>query len=148
MKDYVVNGRVVDITLENGKVVKASTAFLENMMKNLDIDMDEAVFTWLEDEEYLINEEQAELTKQAKENKSIKIIGAKAEKKIAAKKTQKERVVKENPTKEMIISAIAELLPNFAQNVVVENKGKLITFTVGEDEFKLDLTQKRKPKQK
>ena len=148
MKDYVVNGRVVDITLENGKVVKASTAFLENMMKNLDIDMDEAVFTWLEDEEYLINEEQAELTKQAKENKSIKIIGAKAEKKIAAKKTQKERVIKENPTKEMIISAIAELLPNFAQNVVVENKGKLITFTVGEDEFKLDLTQKRKPKQK
>lgn len=148
MKDYVVNGRVVDITLENGKVVKASTAFLENMMKNLDIDMDEAVFTWLEDEEYLINEEQAELTKQAKENKSIKIIGAKAEKKVAAKKTQKERVVKENPTKEMIISAIAELLPNFAQNVVVENKGKLITFTVGEDEFKLDLTQKRKPKQK
>ena len=148
MKDYVVNGRVVDITLENGKVVKASTAFLENMMKNLDIDMDEAVFTWLEDEEYLINEEQAELTKQAKENKSIKIIGAKAEKKIAAKKTQKERVIKENPTKEMIISAIAELLPNFAQNIVVENKGKLITFTVGEDEFKLDLTQKRKPKQK
>lgn len=148
MKDYVVNGRVVDITLENGKVVKASTAFLENMMKNLDIDMDEAVFTWLEDEEYLINEEQAELTKQAKENKSIKIIGAKAEKKVAAKKTQKERVIKENPTKEMIISAIAELLPNFAQNIVVENKGKLITFTVGEDEFKLDLTQKRKPKQK
>lgn len=148
MKDYVIEGKVVNITLENGKVVKAATAFLENMVKNLDIDMDEAVLTWLEDEEYLINDEQVELTNQAKENKSIKVIGAKAEKKVAAKKTQKERVVKENPTKEMIISAIAELLPNFAQNVVVENKGKLITFTVGEDEFKLDLTQKRKPKQK
>ena len=148
MKVYVIEGNVVNITLENGKVVKAATAFLENMVKNLDIDMDEAVLTWLEDEEYLINDEQVELTNQAKENKSIKVIGAKAEKKVAAKKTQKERVVKENPTKEMIISAIAELLPNFAQNVVVENKGKLITFTVGEDEFKLDLTQKRKPKQK
>ena len=148
MKDYVIEGKIVNITLENGKVVKAATAFLENMVKNLDIDMDEAVLTWLEDEEYLINDEQVELTNQAKENKSIKVIGAKAEKKVAAKKTQKERVVKENPTKEMIISAIAELLPNFAQNVVVENKGKLITFTVGEDEFKLDLTQKRKPKQK
>lgn len=148
MKDYVIEGKVVNITLENGKVVKAATAFLENMVKNLDIDMDEAVLTWLEDEEYLINDEQAELTNQAKENKSIKIIGAKAEKKVAAKKTQKERVVKENPTKEMVISAIAELLPGFAQNVVVENKGKLITFTIGEDEFKLDLTQKRKPKQK
>ena len=62
------------------------------------------------------------------------------------KKTQKERVKKENPTKEMIIQEIAKILPNFATDVNIENAGKIITFTVGNDNFKLDLTQKRKPK--
>ena len=81
----------------------------------------------------------------AKENKSIKIIDAKAQNK-PEKKTQKERVRKENPTKEMIISEIAKLLPNFAENVVIENAGKLITFSIGEEEFKIDLVQKRKKK--
>ena len=116
------------------------------MVDKLEIDEEEAILTWLEDEEYLTNDEQDELTEQAKENKSVKIIDAKADK--PEKKTQKERTRKENPTKEMVIAKIAEILPEFAENVVVENKGKLITFTIGEDEFKIDLVQKRKPKAK
>lgn len=144
MKEYVVNGTVVTITLDNGKEVKASTKFLENMMNRLDIDMDEAVLTWLEDEEYLINDEQEELSQLAKDNKSNKVVSAKKDK----PKTQKERVKKENPTKEMVIAEIAKILPNFAEDIVIENKGKLITFKIGEDEFKLDLVQKRRPKSK
>ena len=62
------------------------------------------------------------------------------------KKTQKERVKKDNPTKEMIISKIAELLPEFAENVNIVNSGKLIEFSIGEDDFKLDLTKTRKKK--
>ena len=58
MKDYVVKGKVVEITLENGKVVKAMTEYLQRMMDNLGLDMEDAVLTWLEDEEYLINDEQ------------------------------------------------------------------------------------------
>ena len=145
MEKFVVNGKVVVITLDNGKEVKASTAYLENMVKNLGIDMEEAVLTWLEDEEYLINEEQEELTKQTKGTRVGSIVGAKDEKKVT-KKTQKERVQKENPTKEMIIAEIAKILPNFAENIKIENKGKLITFNIGEDAFKIDLVQKRKPK--
>ena len=144
MENYVINGKVVTITLDDGKEVKASTEYLENMVKNLSIDMEEAVLTWLEDEEYLINEEQEELNKATKGTRVGNVIGAKAEK----PKTQKERVKKENPTKEMIIAEIAKVLPNFAENVVVENAGKLITFTIGEDMFKIDLVQKRKPKTK
>lgn len=145
MENYVINGKVVVITLENGKEVKASTEYLENMVKNLDIDMDEAVLTWLEDEEYLINDEQEELVKKSKDNKVLASLhrGKDYDK---PKKTQKERVAKENPTKEMVIAEIAKILPNFAENVIVENKGKLITFTIGEDNFKIDLVQKRKPK--
>lgn len=146
MKEYIERGKVIDIVLDNDKVVKVATDFIDKMMTNLDIDKEEALLTWLEDEEYLVNDEQEELTNQAKANKSVKIIDAKAKEAKPEKKTQKERVRKENPTKEMIISEIAKLLPNFAENVNIENAGKLITFTIGEDEFKIDLVQKRKKK--
>lgn len=146
MKEYIERGKVIDIVLDNDKVVKVATDFIDKMMTNLDIDKEEALLTWLEDEEYLVNDEQEELTNQAKANKSVKIIDAKAKEAKPEKKTQKERVRKENPTKEMVISEIAKLLPNFAENVNIENAGKLITFTIGEDEFKIDLVQKRKKK--
>lgn len=147
MENYVINGKVTDITLENGKVVKAMTSYLENMVKALDIDMDEAVLTWLEDEGYLINEEQEELCAAAKENKSLAAArkgirdGAKEKKKVV-------RTVKENPTKEMIIATIFKSIEALdgATDIVVENKGKLITFNMAGENFKIDLVQKRKPK--
>ena len=144
MKEYVIDGKVVNITLDNGKVVKASTVYLENMVKNLDIDMEEAVLTWLEDEEYLINEEQEELVEKAKGAGKVKLVGDRKER--PAKKTQKERVVKANPTKEMVISEIAKVLPNFATDINIENKGKIITFKIGDNDYKIDLIEKRKPK--
>lgn len=146
MKNYMRNGNAIEVTLEDGRLVKVAAKYIERMVEKLEIDEEEAILTWLEDEEYLTNDEQEELTNQAKENKSVKIIDAKTER--PEKKTQKERTRKENPTKEMVIAKIAEILPEFAQNIVVENKGKLITFTIGEDEFKIDLVQKRKPKAK
>ena len=146
MKEYVVNGNAIEVTLDDDRVVKVAAKYSQRMVQKLEIDEEEAILTWLEDEEYLTNDEQEELVALAKENKSVKIIDAKTEK--PKKKTQKERTRKENPTKEMVIAKIAEMLPEFAQNVVVENKGKLITFTIGEDEFKIDLVQKRKPKAK
>ena len=147
MENYAINGKVVDITLENGKVVKAMTSYLENMVKTLDIDMDEAVLTWLEDEGYLVNEEQEELCAAAKENKSLAAArkgirdGAKEKKKVV-------RTIKENPTKEMIIAEIAKCIEtiNGTANMVVENKGKLITFELNNESFKIDLIQRRKPK--
>ena len=144
MKEYIVKGNAIEVTLDDGRVVKVAAKYIERMVDKLEIDEEEAILTWLEDEEYLTNDEQEELTEQAKENKSVKIIDAKADK--PEKKTQKERTRKENPTKEMVIAKIAEMLPEFAENVVIENKGKLITFTIGGDEFKIDLVQKRKPK--
>lgn len=147
MENYVINEKVVDITLENGKVVKAMTSYLENMVKNLDIDMDEAVLTWLEDEGYLENEEQEELCAAAKENKSLAAArkgirdGAKEKKKVV-------RTVKENPVKEEIILNLVEKLNSIEKvsEIVIENKSKIITFKVGDREFKLDLIEKRKPK--
>lgn len=147
MENYVINGKVVDITLENGKVVKAMTSYLENICNILDMDMDEAVLTWLEDEGYLENEEQEELCAAAKENKSL----AAARKGIrdgAKEKKKAVKTVKENPTKEMIIAAIAKAVEGIdgAANIIIENKSKLITFELNNESFKIDLIQKRKPK--
>jgi hypothetical protein len=141
MKEYVVNGKVIEITLENGKVVKAMTSFIETMMKNLDIDMEDAVLTWLEDEEYLINDEQEELVNATKNYKVNVNAGDKAK-----ERKKREVVKKENPEKEMIISELAKVLPAFAENINIENNTKLITFTIGDNEYKIDLVQKRKKK--
>lgn len=143
MKEYTVNGKVIDITLENGKVVKASTKFIENMMNTLDMDMEDAVLTWLEDEEYLINDEQEELNKNAKG--VVKLVAADKKKET---KEKKPREKKANPVKEGLTDYLAEMLSKFdgAEDVTIENRGKLITFKIGDREFKLDLVEKRAKK--
>lgn len=126
-----------------GRNIRIPDAEIEKSMKMLDLTKEEAIEMWLEDEEYLENEEQEELCKKAKENRITATIH---EAKDTKKKTQRERVRKENPTKEMVIAEIAKLLPNFAENVQVLNIGKLISFTIGENTYEIDLKQKRKPK--
>lgn len=126
-----------------GRNIRIPDAEIEKSMKMLDLTKEEAIEMWLEDEGYLENEEQEELCKKAKENRITATIH---EAKDTKKKTQRERVRKENPTKEMVIAEIAKLLPNFAENVQVLNIGKLISFTIGENTYEIDLKQKRKPK--
>ena len=46
----------------------------------------------------------------------------------------------------MIIQKIAEILPEFAENVTITNVGKLISFKIGENDYEIDLKRKRKPK--
>lgn len=145
MKDYKVNGKVIEMTLENGKVVKCSTNWANKSMKALDTDMEDILLMWLEDNDYLENEEQEELNTKAKANK-IKLT-ATSEKKVV-KKTPKERVQKENPTKELIIATIAKALESLdIKDLTIENKAKLITFSLNNEDFKVDLVQKRKKKE-
>ena len=144
MKDYLIKGNLVEITLDNGKVVKVSKKWVDNTMVNLDTDMEDVLLMYLEDNGYLVNEDQEELNKKAKANK-VKLDAKATEPK---KKTQKERVTKENPTKELIISTIAKALENLdIFNLTIENKTKLITFTFNNEDFKVDLVQKRKKKE-
>jgi hypothetical protein len=131
----------------NGKTIKIPDKEIEKSMKNLELTKDEAIEMWLEDEGYLDNNEQIELDKKAKSSRITATIHQ-ATSTDVRKKTQKERTYKENPTKEMVIAEIANLLPKFAENIEVVNKGKLITFTIGDNNFKLDLIQTRKPKEK
>lgn len=147
MKNYEIKGNVIEITLDNEKVVKVGKMYIDKCIEKLDIDMEDALLTWLEDEGYMENLDQKELCDLAKENKSNKVISAKKDSS-PTKKTQKERVAKDNPDKEYIISVIAEMLEdiNDVNNLSIENKAKIITFTYKNNDYKLDLTQKRKPK--
>ena len=132
--------------LASGKVVNIPTAEIQRNMALLKISRDEAVDLWLYDNEYIGNDEADALTNKAKENRiTATIHQAKAEYK---QKTQRERVKKEDPTKEGIIKAVAEMLPSLnAENIESVNAGKLITFTIGADKYKLDLIRQRPPKE-
>jgi hypothetical protein len=129
--------------LKGGKVVQVPNDEVSKLQAALKISRSEAVNVWLYDNDYIECPEADELTAKAKENKVSH--NARAESK---PKTQRERVVKEDKVKEAIIQAVADMLPNLeAENVVIEKKGKLITFTVGEDKFKFDLIRQRPPKE-
>ena len=129
----------------NGKSIKIPDAEIEKSMKALELSREEAIQMWLEDEGYLENEEQEALDAKAKASRITATIHQ-ASAKDVKKKTQKERVQKEDSTKEMIIAEIAEMLPKLAENVQILNKNKLISFQIGEDLFEIDLKRKRKPK--
>ncbi|WP_300939641.1 hypothetical protein [Bacteroides acidifaciens] len=130
----------------NGKNINIPDADIERSMKSLELTKEEAIQMWLEDEGYLENEEQEALEKKAKDNRITATIHQ-ASAKDPRKKTQKERVRKENPTKEMVIREIAALLPKFAEDIEVLNVGKLISFRIGDEKYEIDLKQKRKPKE-
>lgn len=143
MKDYIVKEKWVEITLENGKQYKVDRKWVDKSMKNLDTDIEDVLLMWLEDNEYLVNDEQEELDKQAKGK--VKLVATNEEK--AKKKTPKERVQKENPTKELIIQTIAKALETLdTTDIIIENKTKIITFTMNNEQFKIDLVQRRKNK--
>lgn len=142
MKDYKVNGSVYEVTLENGKQVKIATSWVEKTTKLLDTDTEDVLLMWLEDNDYLENEEQEELDKTAKANK-VKLVATDK----AKKKTPRERVAKPQPEKEFLISLLAKALENEdISDLKVENKAKLITFSYKNHDYKLDLVQKRPPK--
>ena len=142
--DYELkNGRYL-ISMENGKKYFMEVAKVDSLQKQLKISEFEAIEMWLEDNGYLVNEEQNALDMKAKGNK-VKLATSTEKPKA---KTQKERVVKSNPDKEYIVGVIAEFLEEIVgkDNVNIENKAKLITFDYKGASYKLDLVQKRKSK--
>ena len=140
MENYKINGNVIEITLKSGKVIRVDKNWANQTMKALDLDLDETLQMFLEDNDYLLNEEQEELDKKAKG-----VVKPQAGDK--TKRKPREKVQKENPTKELIIAEIAKTLQNLGvQDLKIENKAKLITFNYANESFKVDLVQKRKPK--
>jgi hypothetical protein len=130
---------------KKGKKVNIPDDEIDTLVDKLDLSIAEACELWLEDNALQVNEEQEELDKKAKASRITATIHE-----AKATKERKERKVvrKEDTTKENIIKALAERLEELATEVKIEKVGKLITFKLGEDSFKLDLIRQRKPKAK
>ena len=127
----------------NNKVVKIPQKEIDNLMKTLELTEQEAIETWLDDNDYTTNEQVEELTKKAKANGTTKI-GARVN--LENKKVERER--KANPTKALIIEELTKKLKQIdgINQLKVENKEKLITFSLNGNDYKLDLIQKRAKK--
>lgn len=130
-----------DYKLENGKVIRISEKTIENLMDKLDLDREEAIQVYLEDEGYEVNEEQEELTKKAKDNK----ITASIHKAEGKTKERKKIERKPNPDKESLITSLADFLGelNEIEDVQITNIGKLIEFKFRGKSMKIDLVEKR-----
>lgn len=140
MENYVINGNVIEVKLANGKIIKVDKSWVDKTMKVLETDLEDVLLMYLEDEGYIINQEQEELNTKAKG-----VVKPEASDK--TKRKPREKVQKENPTKELIIAEIAKSLQALGvENLKIENKAKLITFNYVNESFKVDLVQKRKPK--
>lgn len=133
----------MEVKTKKGKKVDIPDDELDKLVDQLDISLAEAIDLWLTDHDLETNEEQEQLDKKAKDNRiTATIHEAKADK----PKKERKVVRKEDTTKEGIIKALAEKLEELATEVKIENVGKLITFKLGDDTFKLDLIRQRKPK--
>lgn len=132
--------RVVEI---NGKEYRIPLETLRQYQKSLDITEFEAIEMWLSDRDIIVNEEVEELTKKAKQNKTDKLV---IQSKVDKVKT--ERKPKENPLKQTIITEFYKFLSqnDKISNLKVENPTKIITFTLDNKDFKLDLVEKRAKK--
>ena len=127
----------------NGKDINIPDNEIKVLMKTLELTEQEAIETWLDDNDYTTNEQVEELTKKAKANGTTKIC---ARVNVENKKVERER--KENPTKALIIDQLWQKLAEIEHisNLKIENKEKLITFNLNGNDYKLDLVQKRAKK--
>lgn len=127
------------------KNVNIPDAEIEKLQTVLELSEEEAIQTWLSDNDYISDETVEELSEKAKKNRiSATIHEAKAENK--AKKERKPREKKENPLKRQIIDAIfAGLSENLPENAVIDikNDEKYIDLTINGIEFTVNLVQHR-----
>lgn len=124
----------------NNKVINIPDAEIEKNARILEISKDEAVQMWLEDEGYLTNDTVEALTEKAKQNK----INHEAKSTKPRKITKRER--KPDEEKEHLIELLSNYLTKEGISCEITNKSKIITFTIGENHYKLDLIKQRPPK--
>ena len=134
--------------LDNGRTVNIPDQDLQKLQNALGISYNEAVYTWLVDEEYIQDATVEELSDKAKKNRiTATVHQAKADK--SQKKERKPREKKANPLKKQIIEAIyTGIADNIAvdDKIIVKNDEKYIDFSVNGVEFTINLVQHRPKK--
>lgn len=130
--------------LDNGRIISIPDKDLEKLQKNLNISLNEAVYTWLVDEDYIKDETVEELSEKAKKNRITATVHQ-AKSTNSQKKERKPREKKENPLKREIIDTIFTALSE-KYNAKVTNAEKYIDFSIDGLEFTINLVQHRPKK--
>lgn len=128
----------------NGKNVTIPDAEIDKLVSALEISQEEAIETWLMDNDMMEDEEADRMGEQAKVNK----LGADAAK--GHKKTNaKPRTVKISDEKKELFEALKRFLAdNYGADATVVKENKEFAVVVGEKKFKIDLVEHRPPKKK
>ena len=136
--------KYIEYELEENQIIKIPRDEVERLMDLPDVKtIDDACWIWCEDNDYVINPEQAELDRQARESRiTATIHQARADNKKPRKKVER----KPDETKESLITGLADYLSELVDNVKIVNVGKLIEFEFKGEQYKLDLIRKRQPK--
>lgn len=121
----------------NGKVLNIPDAEIEKNMKALEISRDEAIEMWLDDNDYIENEEAEALTEKAKVIKRYETSDK------PRKKVTKERKVDEE--KKHLINILVTALGNEVRNISVKNEAE-ISFLCNENSYTIKLVKHRPPK--
>ena len=133
--------------LDEGVIVKIPMDELERLMKLDGIKtIEDACWIWCEDNGKIINEEQEELDKKAKDNRiTATIHQARAETTKERKKPER----KPDQVKDGLVESLKDfLIEQGFENVTITKVGKLVEFDCGNEHFKLDLIRQRPPKKK
>ena len=125
----------------NGKILNIPKAEIEKSMKILNLSFEDAIEMWLEDNEYLENEEQNHLCEVAKMNKITQNIHKARAK--GKKTSKKPKTVKVSTEKIELFTKILQNLTENYQNVEVLKENKLISVEINGKTFKIDLIEQR-----
>lgn len=123
----------------NKKILTIPDDEIDNYVNKLGISIQEAIEIWLDDNDYINNEEAETLTQKAKDNRITATIHQASG---AAKDKKKPR---EDSEKEMIIQEIFGCIQTIAGGTTqITNKTKVVEFDLNGNHYKLDLIKQRK----
>ena len=127
----------------NGKTVNIPNEELEKSMKALELTKEEAIQLWLEDNGFEENEEQNALDEKAKKVKINHGPGDSGKGMNAKPRT----VIVSDEKKELFSEIFSNLVDIYGENAKIEKENKLIIVKIADRTFKIDIIEKRKPKQ-
>ena len=123
------------------KTVNIPDDWIQKTKISLRCSTSEAIDMWLCDHDYIENAEQQALNEKAKKNRVLPDVG---------RKTRKPPQRKPDETKRELISFMRERLAELeildVEDIEVTNIERIIAFRIGDDNYELTLSKKRKPK--
>ena len=133
----------MNYTLDNGKTVRIPDKEIKSLMSLLDLSEGDAIQTWLEDNDYEVNEEQNALDNKARQVK----VKHDAQSEKPRKKSDKPKIVKVSDEKKSLFSEILTDLEDVYRNdVEILKENKLIQVKIGNKVFKIDIIEQRPKK--